>query len=160
MYGNWRHHAEGIRLCEAIIHNDVKDMFKEWLLVMAAAQIDTGVKDLQIVYTKICNIFNDTSWQPQCSYQLALQNGKARPETYHTVPLDVEKLTEKLREMRKVCSKALANLSKSGKHNMACNEEILWFSSNKPPWQHLVGCVLDDHAGEGGAIQEDHAHTL
>jgi hypothetical protein len=44
----------------------MKHMFKERLCVMAAAHFDTGVKDLHVVYTMICNVLNDRSWQPQC----------------------------------------------------------------------------------------------
>ena len=43
-YGHWRHQAEGIWLCnsEAIIHYDVKQIFKDQLCVMGAQQIDTA----------------------------------------------------------------------------------------------------------------------
>ena len=132
-HGNWRHQAEGIRLCEAIVHDEVKEMFKNRLRVMGAAQLDTGIKDIKVVYHKVAQVFNNREWQPTCRYDLAATAGKAKPETFNCGLLDAEKVKEKLADMRKVRSKALANLSRSGKHNLACPDEISRFCRDKPP---------------------------
>jgi hypothetical protein len=132
-YGSWRHHCEGIRLCEAVIHPSVAEMFANRLRVMSAQQLDTGVKDLEVAHHKIATLFNDRDWQPEVRFALAKSRGRADCSTFHVPPIDAHLVTEKLRDIRKVRSKALANLEKSGKHNLSDDDEISKFCRDKPP---------------------------
>ena len=112
-YGNWRHHCEGIRLCEAVVHPSVAEMFANRLRVMGAQQLDIGVRDIEVAHHKIAALFNDKDWKPDVRYGLAKARGRADCSTYLVAPIDHSVVTEKLLDIRKVRSKTLANLEKS-----------------------------------------------
>ena len=130
---NWRHDWDGVRLVEACVHEDVRQIFKDRLRVMSAAQLDSGMSDKSLAHEKAALRFNMKDWHPVNRFaNLNVEGCKVDPGTWRQ-DIDFSKVDDKLRELKKVRSKALQNLERSGKHNDPSPAEIARFCLDKPP---------------------------
>ena len=65
----WRHGTEGIRLLEAMIHDDVRKHVRVSLRVQSAAKLDSGVTDRQYAIDSILKVFNNPQWECPVRFQ-------------------------------------------------------------------------------------------
>ena len=132
----WRHHVEGVRLLEACIHEDVREAFMQRLRVNSAAQLDSGMRDLQLAYHQVAKIFNNTEWHPESRFEQppTPQRTRARINPHTTAcVVSHSDVQEKLNDIRKIKTKAKSNMNKSGSHAVPTDIEISQFCRDKPP---------------------------